>query len=210
MDEQDVRRRLDVPRETLERLEAFLSLLREENARQNLISRATEDFLWTRHVADSAQLVRHAPPEAASWIDLGAGAGVPGLIVSLLHPAWVTLVESRKLRVDFLERAVEVLGIGAKTEVRRSRVEALDATPYSVISARAFAPLDRLLPLAERFSTNDTVWILPKGRNAKSELEAVRGTWQGDFRVESSLTDPEAGIIVATGVRRRRKGTGAR
>jgi 16S rRNA (guanine527-N7)-methyltransferase len=210
MDEAAARASLDVSRETLERLEAFARLLNTENARQNLISKASEEAIWERHIADSAQLVRLAPPSAATWLDLGTGAGFPGLIASLLHPARVTLVESRKLRAQFLERAVEVLGIEGKTEVRGCRVEALERGPFSVISARAFAPLDRLLPLAERFSANDTVWVLPKGRNAKSELEAVRGTWQGEFRLERSLTDPEAGIIVARGVRRRGKGTGAR
>jgi 16S rRNA (guanine527-N7)-methyltransferase len=72
-----------------------------------------------------------------------------------------------------------------------------------VISARAFAPLPRLFELAHRFSTEKTLWLLPKGRSAKSELEAARGAWQGDFRLEPSLTDADARIIVATGVRRR-------
>ena len=75
-----------------------------------------------------------------------------------------------------------------------------------VISARAFAPLPKLLALAERFSTPETVWILPKGRNAKSELEAARSSWQGDFRLEPSLTDADAGIVVASRVRRKPRG----
>jgi 16S rRNA (guanine527-N7)-methyltransferase len=79
-----------------------------------------------------------------------------------------------------------------------------------VISARAFAPLDRLLALGSRFSTDKTVWILPKGRNAKTELEAVESSWQGDFRLEPSLTDADAQIIVAAGVRRSKRGKGAR
>ncbi len=81
---------------------------------------------------------------------------------------------------------------------------------YAVISARAFAPLERLFDWAERFATPETRWVLPKGRNAKSELEAVRSSWQGDFRVEPSLTDEDAGIIVAQGVRRRAKGDDSR
>jgi 16S rRNA (guanine527-N7)-methyltransferase len=76
-----------------------------------------------------------------------------------------------------------------------------------VISARAFAPLDRLLALAHRFAGRDTIWLLPKGRSAASELEAVRGSWQGMFRIEPSVTDPEAAIIVATGVQPKPKGT---
>ena len=89
-------------------------------------------------------------------------------------------------------------------EVVQSRIERVEARPFATISARAFAPLGRLLELGARFSTEKTVWILPKGRNAQSELEAIATTWQGDFRLEPSLTDPDARIIVATGVSRRK------
>jgi 16S rRNA (guanine527-N7)-methyltransferase len=194
-----------VPRETIPRIEAFLSLLREENERQNLVSRASLDSVWTRHVADSAQLVRFAPPQASSWLDLGAGAGFPGLIAALLHRARITLVESRKLRADFLRRAAAVLEVESKVEIVCGRVEAMAPHAFDVIGARAFAPLDRLLALGRPFSTTGTIWILPKGRNAQTELEAARSSWQGAFRVEPSLTDPEAGIVIASAVRAVRK-----
>jgi 16S rRNA (guanine527-N7)-methyltransferase len=210
MDESAAKARLNVPRETLERLEAFADLLAEENQRQNLVSRASLEQLWTRHILDSAQLVRFVPPEAPTWLDLGTGAGFPGLIAALLHPARVTLVEERKLRVDFLTRAAGLLGVAGKIEILGARVEAVPARPFAAISARAFAPLDKLLALGARFATEETVWVLPKGRNAKSELEAARSSWQGDFRLEASLTDADAGIIVASGVRPRRKGKIAR
>ncbi|HYJ30442.1 MAG TPA: 16S rRNA (guanine(527)-N(7))-methyltransferase RsmG [Allosphingosinicella sp.] len=193
-----------VPRETMERLDAFLGLLIAENRHQNLVSRASIGHLWLRHVADSAQLLRLAPESATSWIDLGTGAGFPGLIVALLHGGRVALVEERKLRADFLRRAVEALGVSARTEVLGSRVEKVEGRPFDVISARAFAPLPKLLALGTRFSTDKTRWILPKGRNARSELEAAESSWQGEFRIEPSLTDPDAGIIVAQGVKRKR------
>jgi 16S rRNA (guanine527-N7)-methyltransferase len=204
--EAEARAALDVSRETLERLDAFAALLREENERQNLVSRGSLDQLWGRHIADSAQLLRFAPDGAAGWLDLGTGAGFPGLIVAALHPARVTLVEARRLRADFLVRAAEVLGIAARVEIVCAKVEAMPARQYDVISARAFAPLERLLDLGARFSASRTVWILPKGRNAKTELEAARRSWQGDFRLEQSLTDADALILVAEGVRRKAKG----
>jgi 16S rRNA (guanine527-N7)-methyltransferase len=197
---------LDVPRETVERLEAFVALLREENQRQNLVSQSSLDAVWTRHILDSRQLTHFAPHSAASWLDLGTGAGFPGLLVPLFHPAFVTLVEARRLRTDFLSRAASVLGIEARVEIITARLETIASRSFGVISARAFAPLPKLLSLAERFSTAGTVWILPKGRNAKSELDAARSSWQGEFRLEPSVTDPDAGIIVATGVRSRKKG----
>ena len=205
MTEEEARAALDVPRETFERLEAFERLLREENQRQNLVSAASLGEFWSRHVLDSAQLLRLAPPDTSYWLDLGTGAGFPGLIVAALHPARFTLVESRKLRADFLRRAAETLAPGDRVEILCSKLEALPAREFDVIGARAFAPLPRLLDLAHRFSTAKTRWILPKGRNARSELDEAQRSWQGDFRLEPSLTDPEARIVVAEGVKRKRK-----
>ncbi|HEX8620452.1 MAG TPA: 16S rRNA (guanine(527)-N(7))-methyltransferase RsmG [Allosphingosinicella sp.] len=206
MDAEAVKRALDVPRETIERLEAFEILLRDANERQNLVSRNSLDTIWERHILDSAQLVRFAPPQAATWLDLGTGAGFPGLMVPLFHPAQAILVETRRLRADFLRAAAALLGISARVEILSSRIEAVPPRDVDVISARAFAPLPKLLDLAERFSNPETIWILPKGRNAKSELDAARSSWQGDFRLEPSLTDADARIIVASGVRRRTRG----
>ena len=205
MTEEEARLALDVPRETIERLDQFVALLREENERQNLVSRSSLDQVWRRHILDSAQLLRFARADAGTWLDLGSGPGFPGLIVALLRPHPVMLVEARKLRADFLHRAVALLGIEERTTIRCARVEALPPETFDVISARAFAPLDRLFALAERFAAPETLWVLPKGKNAKSELEAVESLWQGDFRLEPSLTDAEAQIIVARQVRRRKK-----
>jgi 16S rRNA (guanine527-N7)-methyltransferase len=199
---------LNVPHETLARLEAFAALLREENARQNLVSRDSLDQVWARHIYDSAQLLRFDP--GGHWIDLGTGAGFPGLVVGALRSDQTTLVEGRRLRVEFLERAARVLAATDRVDIHCAKVEALPAKCYSAISARAFAPLGKLLALGEKFSGDGTIWLLPKGRNAETELEAVRASWQGDFRLEPSLTDPESRIIVASGVRRRAKGNKAR
>jgi 16S rRNA (guanine527-N7)-methyltransferase len=206
MDEAEAKERLDVPRETIERLEAFAVLLRLENERQNLVSQASLETLWQRHILDSAQLVRFAPTDAGTWLDLGTGAGFPGLMIPVFHPAHVVLVESRRLRADFLRTAASTLGVAAKVEILCSKLESVPTRLFDVITARAFAPFPRLLALAERFATPETIWILPKGRNAKSELEAARSSWQGDFRLEPSLTDAEAQIVVATRVRPKPRG----
>jgi 16S rRNA (guanine527-N7)-methyltransferase len=179
-----------------ERLERLVALLREENARQNLVSVASLDAVWQRHISDSAQLLPFVPRETSSpWLDLGTGAGFPGLVIAALRPECaVWMVESRARRVDWLERARIALGL-AQAKVVANRVEAVPATPVRVISARAFAPLPRLLDLSARFSTSATLWLLPKGRSAQQELDELRG-WQHRFHVEQSQTDPEAGIIV--------------
>lgn len=194
-----VEREFTVPRETMAKLDAFSDLLRAENERQNLVSRGTSAQLWTRHIADSAQLLRFAPA-GASWVDLGTGAGFPGLIVAALHDGPVTLVEERRLRVEFLRAAAEAMGL--RIEILHARAERLPPRPYDVISARAFAPLEKLLSLGTAFSTQKSLWLLPKGRNAEAELAALDATWQGEYRLEPSVTDAEAQIIVAQGVHR--------
>ena len=211
MEEDEARQRLTdefgVPRETLARLELFVNHLAAENERQNLVSRASLDNVWSRHILDSAQLLRFAPSSVGSWLDLGTGAGFPGLIVAALRPDMaVTMVEARRLRVAFLEAAAGILQLRPDTVIRCGKVEQLEAAHFDVISARAFAPLDRLLALGERFATANTRWILPKGKNAKTELEAAESLWQGSYRIEPSLTDADAGIIVAEKVRRKAKG----
>lgn len=178
------------------RLERLAELLSVENGRQNLVSSASLDHLWQRHIADSAQLLLHVPRETnISWLDLGTGSGFPGLVVAILRPEIeMNLVESRPRRAAWLEHACSDLGIpGAR--VLGSRLELIDRRPVSAISARAFAPLDRLLKLSARFSTPDTVWLLPKGRSAAHELQELAG-WRHMFHVEQSLTDDKAGLIV--------------
>jgi 16S rRNA (guanine527-N7)-methyltransferase len=206
MDEAQAKALVDVPRGTMERLEAFTDLLAEENRRQNLVSKASLEHVWSRHILDSSQLLRFAPVQAESWLDLGSGAGFPGLIVALLHRSKVTLVESRRLRAEFLRQAAQVMQVENKVEILCTRLETLAPRPFDVISARAFAPLDRLFALAAPFSRPGTRWLLPKGRSAKSELAEAQASWQGEFRLEPSVTDPDAGIVIAEQVRLKAKG----
>jgi 16S rRNA (guanine527-N7)-methyltransferase len=177
-------------------METLVALLVEENQQQNLVSAASLDEVWRRHIADSAQLLRHVSHETSSpWLDLGTGAGFPGLVVAALRPdCCVTMVESRGRRVEWLERARAAMGLN-NAQIAGLTVEKLPAQQFWVISARAFAPLPKLLDLSARLSTTETVWLLPKGRSALQELEALTG-WTHLFHVEQSLTDPDAGVIV--------------
>ncbi len=181
-----------------ERLEILAALLVEENALQNLVSAASLDAIWRRHMADSAQLLVHVPRETSSpWLDLGTGAGFPGLVIAALRPeVEVIMVESRARRIEWLECARIAMGLD-QARVEGRRLELVPSVPVRVISARAFAPLDKLLKLSARFSTSDTLWLLPKGRSARQELDVLQG-WHHLFHVEQSLTDPEAGVIVGT------------
>ena len=187
-----------VSRETYERLEAYVKLLVVENERQNLVSRGTLEGLWDRHIIDSAQLIGFEPRPGSAWVDIGSGAGLPGVIVACLVEGPVMLVEPRRLRADFLQRVVSELGLPA--EVRQAKAERITGS-FDVITGRAVASLSRFLSMCDHLSTKKTVWVLPKGRSAQSELVEALRTWQGNFRVEPSVTDDDAKIVVATEVR---------
>ncbi|HXS50821.1 MAG TPA: 16S rRNA (guanine(527)-N(7))-methyltransferase RsmG [Sphingomicrobium sp.] len=186
-----------VSRETFEKLEEYVSLLREENVRQNLVSAATLDDVWGRHILDSAQLVRHEPRSGASWVDVGAGAGLPGVVVACLVEGPVTLIEPRRLRADFLHKVCESLGLTAS--VLCAKAERVEGR-FEVITARAVARLGRLLEISAHLSTRNTVWALPKGRSGQLELAEASRKWQFEAREEPSCTDPLSTILVLTGV----------
>lgn len=200
-----LRTHLNVSRETLADLARLEEWTIEANAEQNLIATSTIQQFWSRHILDSAQLLPLAHDHPGPWLDVGSGAGFPGLVVALLSDRLVVLAEERRRRADHLVKMIRRLGLATTTDVLRGRVEAQRTAPFAVISARAFAPLDRLFGLSHHLSTAETLWLLPKGKSAASELEAARGTWQGSFRIEPSVTDPDGAIIVATGVQPRRR-----
>jgi len=185
-----------------DRLRHLAALILEEADRQNLISASSRAQIWSRHIVDSAQLL--ALPALANgmdglWVDLGTGAGFPGLVIACLRPQPIALVEVRPLRVAFLERAAQALALDHVAVVASKVEKAVLSSPASIISARAYAPLDKLLGSAHHLADESTVWLLPKGRNGEKELAIARGKWQAVFHVEQSLTDPESVIITAQG-----------
>ena len=189
-----------VSRETMDRLDALAGFVADEARHQNLVSAATLASMWQRHIADSAQLLRFVEPQPHEhWVDLGSGAGFPGLVIALLAPCRVTMVESRGLRIAYLNKAIERFALAGRVEVAGSALDKVETFAADYISARAFAPLQRLLDGAGRFSTEKTRWLLPKGRNARAELESVAPTWQKLFHVEQSFTDSDAAILIGTG-----------
>jgi 16S rRNA (guanine527-N7)-methyltransferase len=183
----------------MHRLEQFAALLAEENARQNLVSTASLDSVWQRHLADSLQLLDHVPRETSGWLDLGSGAGMPGLVIALARPdIAMGLVESRRKRIEWLE-GIKLQFELANCIIHGARLENVESYQVSVVTARAFAPLGKLLHLSARFSTHSTRWVLPKGRSGAQELSEQPAPIRNMFHVEQSQTDPEAGILIGTG-----------
>ena len=188
-----------VSRETLALLESHVERMKAANHDQNLIAESTLASIWERHILDSAQLVRFEPHADASWVDIGSGAGFPGLVIAALTEGPMALVEPRRLRAQFLQETVDALGLSSRVSVLATKIENVSG-PFDVITARAVAPLDRLIGMAIHLAHFGTIWALPKGRNAKSELAEARRSWQCEVRSEASCTDPDANILVLSKV----------
>jgi 16S rRNA (guanine527-N7)-methyltransferase len=194
----DVAAVLDVPRETLDRLATLAAAIERWNPAINLIAPGTVATIWTRHIADSAQLWRLRPTVTRTWLDLGSGGGFPGLVIAILASdaapdLTVSLVESDRRKAAFLAAVSRDLALPAR--VLPERAEALREPPQDVVSARAFGPLSRLLSLVVQLRHPGGLALLPKGRTYNKELDAAARLWKFDYKLHPSSTDPDAAII---------------
>jgi 16S rRNA (guanine527-N7)-methyltransferase len=189
-----------VSRETADRLDRFVAVLLRWQQQINLIAPSTERNLWTRHVADSLQLMALAP-KARIWADLGSGAGFPGVAIACaladVPDARVYLVEANPKKIAFLREAVRVTS--APAIVHAGKIEEFVAhppEPIDVVAARALAPLPKLLGLASPLLKNGAVGLFPKGQDAASELTEASKYWKVEGSLAPSQTDPKSHIVV--------------
>ena len=196
-----------VSRETSERLDGLVDLLLHWNSHTNLIARSTLPTIWTRHIADSLQLLPLAP-DARCWIDLGSGAGFPGLVIACARADQpnikVHLVESIGKKAAFLREAAEQLKLPAT--IHAVRIEDfgknLQFRP-DVVTARALAPLDELLKLAQPLLRTGALGLFPKGQDVEVELTKASKSWNIEASLVPSKTNPESRIVVVRKARRR-------
>ena len=184
------------------RLVAYVDLLKDAAAQQNLVAPSTLETVWERHILDSAQLLRFATAHG-TWADIGSGAGLPGMVIAILSSDPITLIEPRRLRADFLVETAQALGL-SNVSVECAKVERVKGR-FDAITARAVAQLDRLLAMAHHLATSSTLWVLPKGKSAQSELAQAQLNWHCDASVEKSCTDPGSEILVLTRVGAKKK-----
>jgi 16S rRNA (guanine(527)-N(7))-methyltransferase RsmG len=182
-----------VSRETLARLEAYAALLEAWSTRINLVGRATLADPWRRHILDSAQLRPLVPDHAKSLVDLGSGAGFPGLVLAILGLSGIELVEADSRKCAFLREAARITG--SPVAVRQTRIEALPARPFDLVTARALAPLDRLLDLARPFLAADGLCLFLKGAEAAAELTLARRSWRMAAAASPSRSDPRGVVL---------------
>ncbi|MEM6466474.1 MAG: 16S rRNA (guanine(527)-N(7))-methyltransferase RsmG [Pseudomonadota bacterium] len=195
----------DVSRETLEDLQAFASLLEKWTKRINLVAPSTVSDLWRRHIIDSCQLYTLVDAHEGTWFDLGSGGGLPALPCAVLakHEARSIdfhLVESDKRKAAFLHTAIRSHQVSAS--MHAIRAESLTDRAATIITARALAPLPRLLALAHQNWTDGTVAIFPKGQSAQTEIERARQDWHFTLEVVESITDPRAALLKIGDLRR--------
>lgn len=215
---QEFQAQFNVSRETSDRLEVYAALLERWQKTINLVAPNTLHELWHRHFADSAQLFRLIPADASRLVDLGSGAGFPGLVLAILAvelrgtgrgspPLHVSLVESDTRKSAFLREVARQLGIAV--DIMPTRIESIPksaSVAVDVITSRALAPLPRLLELAEPLFSPGTVALFPKGRSVEDEVAEAREAWRFSLQLEESVTGDGARIAVIRNLERRQAG----
>jgi 16S rRNA (guanine527-N7)-methyltransferase len=184
------------------KFEKYEELLIEWQQKMNLVGPSTLGDIWGRHFADSSQLMQLGHASNRSWLDIGSGAGFPGLVVAICGHTNVHLVESTTKKCRFLETVVESLELGECVTVHNCRVESMSRFQAECISARACASLGQLFEWGLPLSNRATRWLLPKGALVDQELHTARESFTFDAELIPSLTDPRGRIVVATNVRR--------
>lgn len=184
---------LEVSRETRDRLDQYVALLLRWNRTVNLIARADEPHVWQRHIADSLQLLPFLTPASERAIDLGSGAGFPGLVLAVASGVHFHLIEADHRKSAFLREAARITG--APVDVHTVRIEAAALQPAPLITARACAPLPRLLDLASRLLSAGGLCLFLKGENAAAELTHAESKWQMQVDRIPSRTSPSACIL---------------
>ncbi|MCH2273409.1 MULTISPECIES: 16S rRNA (guanine(527)-N(7))-methyltransferase RsmG [Thalassospira] len=196
---------LNVSRETLDRLGLYADLVVKWQPRINIVGASTAEDVWARHLQDSAQLWSYLNEVVGSGkiVDFGSGAGFPGIVLAILGANDVTLMESNTKKTVFLLEAARVCGVLAQTKIARERIETAAPREADVITARAFAPLPRLLELGQRHLKPDGYYVLLKGRAFEDELAEARAAgWTFTVTTHASLVDPEGVVMILQGVDR--------
>ena len=188
-----------------ERLKIFVALLAKWNAAINLVSPASLADVWTRHVADSAQVIDYAPIRRARWLDMGSGAGFPGAVIALItadtpNPVEMILVESDQRKAAFLSTVSRETGV--PLIIQAARIEAVAPQNVDIVSARALAPLVKLCAFAERHLAPDGAALFLKGGHYDAEIAEARRTWSFSLDVGRSSTDPAGAILIMKDFRR--------
>ncbi|MGH7123446.1 MAG: 16S rRNA (guanine(527)-N(7))-methyltransferase RsmG [Stellaceae bacterium] len=190
---------LGVSRETLARLRTYVDLLTRWNGRINLVSASSLADVWRRHILDSGQLIRHINRSTRALVDLGSGAGLPGLILAILGVPDVHLIEADHRKAAFLREAARLTQ--TSVTIHAKRIDSVVPFPADVVTARALAPLSDLLASSVRFIGETTACLFLKGQGLRDELTAAQDSWIMQTQILASLADPTGHILRVEGLR---------
>lgn len=190
-----------VSREILDRLSTYVDLLSQWNRRINLVSANTMGDVWRRHILDCAQLYKLLPRRTRVLVDLGSGAGLPGLVLAAMEVPEVHLVESDQRKAAFLREAARIMDV--PVTLHTERIEKTTAFPADIVTARACANLSQLIDYSERFLTRQTLCLFLKGEAVQEELAEAEKAWSLIAEVTPSLSDPSGAIVKLLGVERK-------
>ena len=189
----EVGERLNVSRETLERLERYVDLLLKWQRAINLIGPKTAQDIWCRHILDSGQLMAHLPETSGPIVDLGTGSGLPGMVLAIMGVPHIHLIESNSRKCAFLHEASRITGTAV--QIYNTRVETAEIAPAAIVTARAVAPLKQLIELSQSVSNRNTVFFFFKGKDVKNELTEIKTNWNMTFDVIPSRSSAEGVIL---------------
>lgn len=182
-------------------LNRYVLMLQDWQKTLNLVGPATLPDVWRRHILDSAQLMFHVEHlEQSVWLDMGTGAGFPGLVMAILGAKKVHLVESIAKKCRFLAAVTEALDLGDRVILHNGRLESLKPMPVDIITARALARLPQLFRWGRPFTAPSTRWLLLKGQDVEAELAEAKTAWKFHHRLHESLSDPRGRLVEAWSV----------
>ena len=185
-------------------LSDYVDLLIKANKKLNLISKSTENDIWERHILDSAQLITLFPSETKTVCDVGSGAGLPGVVLKIIHMSLnVTIVEPSKRKSDFIKYVSDELGLNLNVIQEKYEDIRIDRKSFSkVITARALKPLDKLIPLFYKDIKLGAICIFPKGESWQSELKNAQLKWDINYSLETSITNKNSKIFIIKDAKR--------
>ncbi|MBC8294775.1 MAG: 16S rRNA (guanine(527)-N(7))-methyltransferase RsmG [Pelagibacterales bacterium] len=177
----------------VDKIDFYLSSIIEHNKHTNLIGKSTIENIWDRHVLDCLQLTKHITNKKLKILDLGTGAGLPGVLLSIVGYQRVLMIDSVKKKTDFVRQIIKELSLGAK--IQNKRIEKPPTSQHDIVVSRALAPLVKLLTYARMYSNKNTTLLFLKGRNAISEIDIATKVYFFEFEKIKSLSSDEGCVL---------------
>ena len=183
----------------VDKIDFYLSSIIKHNKHTNLVGKSTIENIWDRHVLDCLQLTKHITNKKLKILDLGTGAGLPGVLLSIVGYQRVLMIDSVKKKTDFVRQIIKELSLGAK--IQNKRIEKPPTSQHDIVVSRALAPLVKLLTYARMYSNKNTTLLFLKGRNAISEIDIASKKFFFEFEKIKSLSSDDGCVLKINNIR---------